>query len=78
MPFYLIDKVSISIKYDGETIHLHQSLKTQHPESRPVKEQGLTISLRRDDTSRRFAALFQHSHVRRGQVRHPTVFQHLR
>jgi hypothetical protein len=52
--------------------------KIYHPGSRPVKGQRLTISLRWNDTFRRFGALFQHSHVRQGKVRHPTVFKHLR
>src|SRR5471032_701020 len=34
----------------------------------------VVISLRRDDRVRRFAALFQYSHVCRGKVWHPTVF----
>ena len=46
--------------------------------STPVKGQRLTISLRWNETFRRFGALFQHSHVRQGKVRHPTVFKHLR
>ena len=43
-------------------------------EWRPVKGQGLPISLRWNERRRRFAALFQHPHVLQGQVRHPAVF----
>src|SRR5471030_718133 len=52
--------------------------KIYHPGSTPVKGQRLTISLRWNETFRRFGALFQHSHVLQGKVRHPTVFKHLR